>query len=496
MNHSNISRFHLASLMAALIACLITATHASPIESALRVDATTQSYNLVQPWQKNKPTQNAALGAFLGDGLVVTTADVVADATYVELSNAEMTLTVTAEVSVIDYEANLALLRLQRDDDSQIFAGLKPLDLAPPLANGSKLKVWQISDNGLPLVSGGSILGAELISPFIGGHTFLTYELKSSLQSSNNSQTVPVVDDQGRLAGLLNTYDSESQIAQVIASPIIAAFLADYRDGDYQGFPLLGIAVEDTVDPAFRQFLQLSDTTGGLFISKVSPNSPAEAAGLQQGDVILAVDGISIDRRGYYEDPIHQRLYWVHLIRARKKVGDQIELSILREGEEIKIKATLGRDKDPLIPPHNLDAKPTFLVHGGLIFQELTRPYFSLFGDEWATRAPLHLLETIADSDDFKARGLERIVILSAVIPTPATLGYEPIAHQIVAKVNGVDIINLASLDQALRENTQPIHTIEITESPYKIYLDIEAAEEIDNELLNRGLSSLKNLSR
>jgi serine protease Do len=56
-----------------------------------------------------------------------------------------------------------------------------------------------------------------------------------------------------------------------------------------QGKPRWGIGLAD-LTPDFRQQLQVSDDVHGAVIEQVTPGSPADNAGLQQGDVITEVD--------------------------------------------------------------------------------------------------------------------------------------------------------------------------------------------------------------
>src|SRR5438552_18639016 len=76
----------------------------------VRVNVTGQSYDYFRPWQKKAPFSKRALGAVLPKGRVLVTADLVANQNYVELERAESGEKTAANVRVIDYEANLALL--------------------------------------------------------------------------------------------------------------------------------------------------------------------------------------------------------------------------------------------------------------------------------------------------------------------------------------------------------------------------------------------------
>ena len=122
------------------------------------------------------------------------------------------------------------------------------------------------------------------------------------MQSASSSFTLPVTQN-GKLLGVLTSYNSGDQISNVIAPEIVAKFLKDARDGTYEGFPSLGCSTQRTEDKSFRKYLKLSPDGGGLYISKVTEGAPAENAGIKEGDVLLSVDGSELDRRGYFQHP-------------------------------------------------------------------------------------------------------------------------------------------------------------------------------------------------
>lgn len=63
-------------------------------------------------------------------------------------------------------------------------------------------------------------------------------------------------------------------------------------------------------------------------IGEVAPNTPAEAVGLQAGDVLLAINGVE------FED---DRNYLINAIK--ENAGSPVELLVLRDGEEMMITA-------------------------------------------------------------------------------------------------------------------------------------------------------------
>ncbi len=74
-----------------------------------------------------------------------------------------------------------------------------------------------------------------------------------------------------------------------------------------------------------------TELTDGAYITNILPNSPAEFAGLQAGDVVLTVDGDIVD----FERTLSDRIF-------AYESGDMITLTVQRGDEIIEIDVTLG----------------------------------------------------------------------------------------------------------------------------------------------------------
>jgi S1-C subfamily serine protease len=460
--------------------------------SVVRINSTQQSWNPWQPWEKNRPTKRRALAAIIAPGQVVTTAELVADATYLELESIDGTRFARAKVEAIDYEANLALLAPFNEREGEaIFEGIRPMRIADPSPAGSQLQVLQIEENGVPILTEGVLQSVELAEGFLANHSFLTYKLKASMRSVASSFSLPVLIN-GALAGLLVSYSQEDQLSDVISTDVLRRFLDDAADGNYRGFPMLGVSVARTEDSSFRQWLKLDGHDGGLFIQSVRKQGAADIAGLRKGDVLLAVDGMTIDRRGYYRHPLYGSIPWGHLIRGSKSTDEVVKLSLLRDGSPLDLEATLIREEesDRLVPNHVFGAGPNYLVKGGMIFQELTLPLLQSFGDDWRSRAPLELLDTLQYPEKYSDR-MDRVVFLSGVIPTPATVGYEQLRNLIIDKVNGREIRHISDLIEAFGKTEASIHSIEFANEQLTVHLDQALASAVDAELVRRGIPQL-----
>jgi S1-C subfamily serine protease len=460
--------------------------------SVVRINSTQQSWNPAQPWEKNTPSQRRALAAIIAPQRVITTAELVADATFLELESPDGTHFAQARVIAVDYEANLALLGpVSEREGNVLFANTTPLGLAPAPKIGQTLEILQIEDNGVSLLTPGNLQSVDVASNFLDGHNFLTFLVKASMQSAASSFSLPVLQN-GKLAGVLISYNSKDQICDVASTDIVTRFIKGCSNGDYKSFPSLGVSTARTEDSSFRQWLKLSDTQGGLYINSVRTGGAAEASGVKKGDVLLAVDGQEIDRRGYYQNPNYGSLHWGHLVRGEKSTGDVVTLSLLRDGQPLEIKATLAREEESskLIPAYSFGKAPNFLVKGGLVFQELSRPLLESFGENWQSRAPLDFLDALKNPEKYEGK-VDRIIFLSGSIPTPATVGYESLRNLIVQKVNGKDVKNMKSLIDAFQGNLEERHSIKFQQDDFTIYLDEAASSAVDSQLLKRGITRL-----
>lgn len=471
-----------------------TAVAEEKLDSFVRVNATIQTFNAGQPWQRNKPTRRSGLGTVISPTEILTTAEMVANQTYLELESADSSESIQAKVLAIDYQANLALLAPADPEKPGFLAEKTPLEIAAPASIGDSVKVWQFESNGSVLQTPATIRAVDTSSTFVSGASFLTYILKGSMQSASSSFTLPVTRD-GKLIAVLTSYDSKDQTSAVTAPEVIATFLRDARDGAYEGFPSLGIGTQRTEDRSFRDFLGLSDDEGGLYISVVKEDSPAGNAGLKEGDVLLSVSGSAIDRKGYFQHPSYGPLPWTVLIRAEKNSGDEVQFTVLRNGEKMDLTATLAAPEPPLVPSHINDSPPNFLIKGGIVFQELSRTYLQAYGKEWTTRAPLALMHVMETPEDYEEERTS-LVFLARVIPNPATIGYDQLGAMIVNKANGKPVPNLAALAAALGETpASGIHTIELDDAPGVIYLDATMSDAVDQQLLQSGLPNLSRIA-
>jgi len=91
----------------------------------------------------------------------------------------------------------------------------------------------------------------------------------------------------------------------------------------------IGVTVSP-VTPGFAESIGLPEPSGGIF-DQPDPDSPAAAAGIEQGDVLTKVNGSSLLRASDFAKII-----------STMPPGTQISLWILRNGQTLQLTVSLG----------------------------------------------------------------------------------------------------------------------------------------------------------
>jgi S1-C subfamily serine protease len=434
----------------------------------VRVNVTTQNWDFLRPWGKRQPFTKRAVGAVLTGKRVLVSAELVANANYIEFEMPEGGRKTPASVEVVDYESNLAVLK---GDDDNFLSGFRPFELTEGKV-GETLEIWQLENTGVVLSTPAPITTVEVAHYPTDDSSFLVYRATASIQFRDSSFVLPVIRN-SRLAGLVVRYDNSSNSAEIIPTPVIQHFLKDAAKGPYKGFPRTGMGFSNTRDPQLRRYVGLNGN-GGVYVTQVVPDGPAAEAGIKQGDIILAVDGKPIDQDGNYVDPTYGKLALIHLVAGQHYIGESLKISLQREGKKMEVDLKLAhRDpQDFVIEPYVIDRAPKFFILGGLVLQELSRQYLKDFGAEWTKRAPQEFLYMDHHQHELFEKGPKKIVILSRVLPMPSTIGYEELHHLRVTKINGMELQSLEDVPAALAKAENGIHRIEFDSDPGVIFLD------------------------
>ncbi|MBR5889347.1 MAG: PDZ domain-containing protein [Akkermansia sp.] len=455
-----------------------------PSASLLVVSSTVQGYNPLRPWEKEEPRQLQALGVYLGEGRVLTPARVVNDATYVELMLPDASRSVPARVLRFDEEMNLALLTVVHEADASVFETRTALPLGEALNRGDAATY-------AGLINGVEPVHVELQAENAAGDKVPLMVMRAARPLPEGQTNGAPVVREGKLCAVGVSYRKQEHLMQVVNAELIERFLTQ----EEAGVPVVGVQLTPLDDPLFRKYLKLDDAANGLYVSKVLPGSAAQAAGVQVGDVITAIEGLPIDNQGRCNHP----RYGLHsasvLLRGMKDRGQELALTVSRAGEVHQIAVNLNRDavEHALFRPQKSGVQPRYVMWGGLLFQPLTSTLVETLTDRNKGMLPLELQTLTQNQETLRQSGCTEPVALTFVLPTAATQGYEEVYMSRLVAVNGKPVNCFADLPALLDEQTENgLVALEFNKPPYTIYVERQAADAVNSYLQQKAIPKLR----
>ncbi len=196
-----------------------------------------------------------------------------------------------------------------------------------------------------------SAVGRSLPADFTSSRSYTIPEVIQTDAPINPGNSGGVlVDAQGQVIGVTSAIESTSGANAGIGFAIPASIVNNVvpvliQDGKYS-HPWLGISGTSLI-PDLAKGMDLDAGQRGALVNEVFPESPAEKAGLQGsteeitiedqttnvgGDVITAIDG----------QPVTDMEDLIAYLGTSTKIGQKVELSILRDGKPQKVSVTLA----------------------------------------------------------------------------------------------------------------------------------------------------------
>jgi S1-C subfamily serine protease len=287
------------------------------------------------------------------DGHILTNAHVVQGATKVTVgfsSASGLDNTYPAKVLGLDKATDVAVLEPQN----------LPANAIHPLPMGSVRDV----SVGDPVVAIGNPLGEErtITSGIISAvnRTIDSLQTKHPIQGALQTDAAinhgnsggPLIDSQGKVIGITSQILSDGpdsgnigigfaipiNTALTVAHQLIANGHAEHTYLGIKGQPLnLQLAKAFNIP-----------TNHGVLVETVVPNSPAAKAGLRGGTTSATIDGMPYILGGDVITAVNGKpiIQFADLLDAisSKKPGQTVTLTILRDGKQLTVSATLGAD--------------------------------------------------------------------------------------------------------------------------------------------------------
>lgn len=273
-----------------------------------------------------------------GSGFIIDKKGLVLTNNHVVAGGGELTVKLSddrefmAEVVGADPRTDVAVLRLV--DLKKDLAGSEVASLGNSddievgdyaIAIGNPFGLERTVTQGIVSFKGRSGL------PIAGGGPVYQDFIQTDASINYGNSGGPLVNIRGEVIGI-NTAINPAGQGIGFAIPInmargVAGQLID-KGKVVRGY--LGVVPQE-VTPELAEGLGLKGRTSGVIVATVQEETPASKSGLEQGDVIVRFDGKDVSSVDKFRQMV-----------AETKVGAKVEMVVVRDKKELKLRATIG----------------------------------------------------------------------------------------------------------------------------------------------------------
>ncbi|MBR7166785.1 MAG: Do family serine endopeptidase [Bacteroidaceae bacterium] len=275
---------------------------------------------------RTQPRVGFGSGVILSeDGYIVTNNHVIADADEIMVTlNDNRTL--PARLVGTDENTDLALIKVESDDDLEYL----------PVGNSDNLKVgeWVLAvGNPFNLTSTvtAGIVSAKARSLGVYNNGIESFIQTDAAINQGNSGGA-LVNAKGELVGinavLSSPTGSYAGYGFAIPASIMTKVVNDLKEFGTVQRAVLGI-MGGTVTSELNEEKDLG-TVEGVYVSELVEDGAAKAAGIEQGDVIVGIDGKSVKTMPEMQEEL-----------AKHLPGDKVQIKLLRDKKERKVDVEL-----------------------------------------------------------------------------------------------------------------------------------------------------------
>lgn len=261
------------------------------------------------------------------DGYVVTNGHVVDGAEEVEVILSDGA-THEATVIGVDEKTDLALVKIEDDHDfpfvtfatQETRVGDWVMAVGNPFGLGGTVTAGIVSARGREIGAGPYDDFLQIDAPINRGNSGgPTFNLNGNVVGVNTA----IYSPSGGSVG----------IGFAIPASIAEDVIADLKDDGSVTRGWLGVQIQ-TITPELAESIGRSTITGAL-VTEPQSGSPADAAGIEAGDAIVAVDGEEVENPRDLARTI-----------SGKSPGSTVDITVWRDGKEEKVAVTLGTLQD------------------------------------------------------------------------------------------------------------------------------------------------------
>lgn len=403
----------------------------------VKLEVAVHRYDYGTPWQAGQFGVGNGTGFLVGPGIFMTNAHVVANAERIYVSPYADARKYKAHVKHIAHDADLALVEVEEPEAFADVPRLEFNDKLPKLEDAVRAIGYPIGGNRLSVTRG--IVSRIDTIPYSHprNQTHLSLQVDAAINPGNSGGPVLMGDKVVGVAfqGLLDA----NSTGYVIPLPVIERFLKDVEDGQYDGYVDVGVTFLPIENSGMKRRYNLPDDAGGALVSNVVKGGSCDGA-LEPGDIVLAVNGHEVDNSAMIE--LDGERVALEELAERAFYGDSIRFTILRDGEQQEVEATLRPLPAQYISGNEYDKHPRYVAFAGLVFQPLQLNVIQ--AHRMADTNYMVELDEFVNRGGFREK--EDIVVITKVLPDEVNARFHGYGRRIVTKVNGEEVKGLSHL--------------------------------------------------
>ncbi len=462
--------------------------------SVVKVFSSMRYPDTYKPWTKQAPSEATGSGVVIPGNRILTNAHVVMFASEIQIRPNQSGNKLTAHVETLSRDVDLAVLKL---DDQTFFADHAPLPCAttlPAIKDAVVAFGYPVGGDSLSVTKG--IVSRVDFAPYrfdpsASSVAGLRIQVDAAINPGNSGGPAVVGDKMIGLA--FASLGGAQNISYIIPCEEIGLYLADVKDGRYDGKPVLADRLQTLENAALRSFLKLPAGAHGMVVDE--PVTHQGVAGLKKWDVISRIGDRNVDDQGMVSLGGNGRISFQYLVQSLAK-GGKVPLTVVRESKPLSLEVPVPAAHGGLIP--SLDGVyPPYFVYGPIVLSSASMEYVGGFLNNQGMGNMMGLMTSslvkrMLDQPSFPGEGL--VVVSSPFFPHRLAQGYSNPMGLVLKKLNGVAVKNLAHAVELLRDERGEFVTFEFegifTETLVFSHKEVLAATEgilTDNGVRSQG---------
>jgi S1-C subfamily serine protease len=384
------------------------------------------------------------------EGYILTNAHVVRNSTHIELRSV-LTSDEPFKVNLVGLvetlEPDVALLKFSNEELAR-FKKISKLKSIPYLDFAQSENISrgeEIKAIGYPMGMVEPNMSGGEISNFISGSIDTVERFVTDAAINPGNSGGPAVLKNAKVVGLNTAIVLEaSNIAFITPIHVIKNILPQLLKGHDIRLGTLGAYIQKN-SPVNSHFLKQKEVRG-IIVNRILEHSLAKSLGLKANDVLLAINGFSIDRHGNAIGEHFTRRKNLFDLLHEVSIGEMLQVKVWRKGKTKTLSTILGIYSNHDVPTIPVVSKRSHYFYEGMIMQNVCTEVLNAIAETYGVEGA-NLYGEFLEADSR--------VIITAIDEESQAAELDLHIGDYVCEVDGKKIKSINEFDRAIKRATK-----------------------------------------